>query len=330
MSTPQLSVVIPAYNSELTLERVVDGVRATLHRRQLSVEFILVDDGSRDGTWTVIDRLARGNPDVRGVRLRRNFGQHSALLAGVRLARGAAILTMDDDLQHPPEEIEKLLDAFSERWDVVYGFPMNLPHSLFRNGFSWLTKLALQKAMGAETARHASAFRLLRTPLRDAFAHYRGSYVSLDVLLTWGTDRFTWIEVEHRPRTIGRSNYDFRRLAAHALTMITGFSTLPLRMASILGLGFTGFGALVLLWVVGRYFIQGGAVPGFPFLASTIAIFSGAQLFALGIIGEYLARVHVRSLGRPAYVVRETVDWQGVSAAEPPESRAAANRMLPG
>jgi undecaprenyl-phosphate 4-deoxy-4-formamido-L-arabinose transferase len=159
--------------------------------------------------------------------------------------------------------------------------------------------------MGAETARNVSAFRVFRTQVRDAFANYQGPFVSVDVLLTWGTTRFAAIPVRHNPRRIGVSNYTFRKLVLHALNMMTGFSVLPLQMASLIGFAFTLFGLGVLAYVLGRYLIQGGSVPGFPFLASIIAIFSGAQLFSLGIIGEYLARMHFRMMEKPAYTVRE-------------------------
>jgi undecaprenyl-phosphate 4-deoxy-4-formamido-L-arabinose transferase len=166
--------------------------------------------------------------------------------------------------------------------------------------------------MSAETARNVSAFRAFRTQLRDAFASYQNPFVSLDVLLTWGTTRFTAIPVRHDPRRIGSSNYTFRKLATHALSMVTGFSTLPLQLASLIGFAFTLIGLAILIYVVGRYLIQGGSVPGFPFLASIIAIFSGAQLFALGIIGEYLARMHLRLMERPAYTVRDRIaPWEG-------------------
>lgn len=302
---PAVTVLIPVFNSEPTVGLVVERARDVLSRCGLVHELILIDDCSRDGSWSAVSQLAARHANVRGLRLRRNFGQHNALLAGIRAARGETIVTIDDDLQHPPEEMPKLLAELDRGYDVVYGFPATLPHSAFRNLFSWFTKIALQKAMGADTARHASAFRAFRTSLRQAFDDYRSPYVSIDVLLTWGADRFSWVEVEHSPRKIGASNYTMRKLASHALTMITGFTTVPLRLASFLGFLFTLFGLLILFYVVGRYFMQGGAVPGFPFLASTIAIFSGAQLFALGIIGEYLARIHNRTLGRPPYLVSE-------------------------
>ena len=128
--------------------------------------------------------------------------------------------------------------------------------------------------------------------------------MSIDVLLTWGTNRFASVRVDHRPRYSGKSNYTFRKLAIHAINMMTGFSTLPLQIASVTGFVFTLFGLIVLAYVLIRYVMEGGSVPGFPFLASVIAIFSGAQLFALGIIGEYLARMHFRMMEKPTYVLR--------------------------
>ena len=142
------------------------------------------------------------------------------------------------------------------------------------------------------------------TQLREAFSACGIPYVSIDVLLTWATTRFCAIPVRHDPRRIGKSNYTFRKLLAHALNMMTGFSTAPLRLASLLGFGFTIFGIIVLGFVLVRYMILGASVPGFPFLASLIAIFSGAQMFTFGIMGEYLARIHLRTIDRPAYAVR--------------------------
>ena len=300
-----LSVVVPVYNSADSLPVLLPRLRSALSGR--SFEVVLVDDGSTDDSWSVIRRLAAGDPAVRGLHLMRNYGQHNALLAGIRAARGQILVTMDDDLQHPPEEIPKLLASLSEGFDVVYGSPSRMAHSPFRNASSWLTKLVLQKAMGASTARRVSAFRAFRSDLRRPFENYQSPFVSIDVLLTWGTRRFTSVDVEHRPRAIGRSHYSLKALITHALTVATGFSTLPLRLASIVGFSFTLLGLAVLTWVVVQYFVNGGSVPGFPFLASIIAIFSGAQFFALGIIGEYLARIHARMMERPTYAVAESI-----------------------
>lgn len=301
-----ISVVIPVFNSEGLLPTLLQRVQPVVASHASRAEVILVNDGSRDRSWEIVCELASEHTWVRGINLMRNYGQHNALLCGIRAATHDVIVTMDDDLQNPPEEIPKLLGKLAEGHDVVYGTPQSEQHGFWRDLASRVTKLALQSAMGADTARHVSAFRAFRTQVRDAFATYQGPFVSIDVLLTWGTTKFAAISVHHESRPLGASNYSFRKLVTHALNMMTGFSTVPLQLASLIGFIFTLFGVGVLVYVIGRYLIQGGSVPGFPFLASVIAIFSGAQLFALGIIGEYLARMHFRMMERPTYSVRST------------------------
>src|ERR1022692_1708771 len=305
MSIQALSVVIPVYNSEGSLAPLAAQLLQFFRDRRMDGEIILVNDGSRDRSWQEILALCQAHPEIRGVNLMRNYGQHNALLCGIRQARHPVTATMDDDLQHPPEELPKLLARLEEGFDVVYGTPLAQQHGLFRDLASSITKLALQGAMGADTARRVSAFRVFRTNVRQAFAAYEGSFVSIDVLLTWATTRFSSVAVRHDPRNIGTSNYTFRKLVTHALNMMTGFSVWPLQAASIMGFVFTVFGLLVLIYVLVRYIISGSSVAGFPFLASMIAIFSGAQMFALGIMGEYLARIHFRSMERPPYAIRE-------------------------
>ena len=235
----------------------------------------------------------------------RNYGQHNALLCGIRMARHEVIITMDDDLQNPPEEIPQLLDTYAQGFDVVYGTPMQERHGLLRDLASVVTKLALQSVTGVAVARSVSTFRAFRTSIREAFADYRGPFVSIDVLLTWGATRYGSVRVEHNRREAGTSNYTFGKLIRHAVNMMTGFSVLPLQVASLIGFALTLFGIMVLVYVVGRWLLQGSVVQGFAFLASIVAIFSGAQLFALGIIGEYLARMHFRMMDRPSYAIRK-------------------------
>jgi undecaprenyl-phosphate 4-deoxy-4-formamido-L-arabinose transferase len=150
-----------------------------------------------------------------------------------------------------------------------------------------------------------SAFRVFRTELRDSFSDYKGPFISIDVLLSWGTNSFSALPVNHEQRVEGKSNYTVRKLINHALNMITGFSVLPLQIASIIGLVLSIFGVFILIYVLGRFLLQGSPVPGFPFIASIIAIFSGAQLLAIGIIGEYLARIHFRTMNKPQYSIRQ-------------------------
>ena len=223
----------------------------------------------------------------------RNYGQHNALL--VRHPRRAVrdVVTIDDDLQHPPEEIAKLLEQARR------GLRRRLRHARSANSTgscatwprgsrSWRCRAA----MGAQTARNVSAFRAFRTRPARAFAAYGGPYVSIDVLLTWGTDAVRARRGPPRPAAGGGVQLHLPACSStHALNMMTGFSTLPLQIASLIGFVFTLFGFAVLVLVARHYVVDGGSVPGFPFLASIIAIFCGAQLFALGIIGEYLARI---------------------------------------
>jgi undecaprenyl-phosphate 4-deoxy-4-formamido-L-arabinose transferase len=161
--------------------------------------------------------------------------------------------------------------------------------------------------MGAPNARQVSALRVFRTRLRNAFADYRSPTVNIDVLLTWSTTSFSAVRVRHETRKVGESGYTSRKLVLHALNMMTGFSTRPLQLASLMGFAFALLGLIILTYVLIRWLLQGSTVPGFAFLASVIAIFSGSQLLALGIIGEYLARIHFRTMDRPSYLVREAL-----------------------
>lgn len=301
-----ITVVVPVYNSYSTLVDLIERLRNVLSSLTVTYEIILVNDGSRDNSWDIICELARQDPAVRGINLMRNYGQHNALLCGIRMASYDVIVTMDDDLQHPPEEIPKLLEKLNDGYDVVYGKPQQEQHGFWRDLASQLIKKILQKAMGTQIASNISAFRVFRTQVREAFMTYQGPFVSLDVLLTWGTTRYAALPIKHHPRLIGTSNYTIAKLIIHTFNLMTGFSILPLRLAGLIGFAFTLFGMSVLIYVVGRYLIQGSVAPGFPFLASIIAIFSGAQLFALAIIGEYLARIHFRTMTRPTYTVRST------------------------
>ncbi len=300
-------MVVPAFHSAGTLTRLVDRVAAVFEADATPFEVIFVDDGSDDGTWTEIRGLAEAGRPVRGLRLARNSGQHNALLAGVRVAHRERIVTLDDDLQYRPESVPPMLAALDGGADLVYGVAVDPEHGRGRGLLTRLSKWLLQVATGEPLVNSISALRAFRTDLRDAFAGFDGPYVSLDSLLLWATARVSEVEVPHDPRTQGVSGYSVRSLARHALTVMVGFSSRPLRAASILGFACTALGIVLLVYVLVRYAIEGGGVPGFAFLASAISIFSGVQLFAIGMIGEYLARIYPRVLGQPAYSVAESV-----------------------
>jgi glycosyltransferase involved in cell wall biosynthesis len=300
-----VSVVVPVFRSGPSLGSLVERIGVVL--AGVPHEVVLVDDGSDDGTWAAVTALAAGGSVV-GVRLGRNAGQHNATLAGVRRARFPITVTLDDDLQQPPEEIPRLLARLAVGdCDVVNGVPPEAAHRGWRRLSSRIARWVLGGAMGREAARGITSFRAFRTALRAGFAADIGPSVTMEALLSWSTARFVDVEVAHHPRREGTSGYTVRSLVRFAVDTLTAYSTLPLRVATVLGLGTALAGVALLVFVVGRYVIDGTPVVGFPFLASTIALFSGVQLLTLGVIGEYLARMHFRLMRKPTYVVAEVV-----------------------
>jgi glycosyltransferase involved in cell wall biosynthesis len=306
MNTNQsCSVVIPVYNSQESLPLLIKQLLSILPTITSQYEIILVNDGSQDQSWEVIEEFSKENEFICGIDLSKNFGQHNALLCGIRQAQYETIVTMDDDLQHPPSEIPKLLNLLNDGFDIVYGTPKQERHNLWRNVSSKIAKWSLNVSTNKKYAGKISAFRAFNTKLRGAFKSYSNSYVSIDVLLSWGAQDICFVEVNHKQRQIGQSQYTFYKLLRHAINMVLGFSVIPLRIASILGFIFTIFGFVILLYVFVRYLIEGGSVPGFPFLASMVAIFSGFQMFILGIVGEYLARLFTNIMTKPPYMISQ-------------------------
>jgi glycosyltransferase involved in cell wall biosynthesis len=301
-----ISFVIPVFRSAQSLTELLERITAVTRDNSWEFEVIFVEDCSGDNSWAVIQGLAAKNTNIRGFQMSRNYGQHNALLCGIREAKGDIIITLDDDLQHPPEVLPELVSKLSDEFDIVYGPPEQEQHGLLRDLASQVIKLVLNGAIGVTNARQVSALRAFKTCLRDAFSGYRSPTVNIDVLLTWGTTKVTAVRVRHEPRKHGSSGYTPRKLIAHTLNMMTGFSTLPLKLASLMGFVLSIFGFLVLVYVIVGWLLKGSAVPGFAFLASIIAIFSGAQLLALGIIGEYLARMYSRAMEQPSYIVKST------------------------
>lgn len=301
-----LSIVIPIFKSAKILPVLFSRLEKLAERYPDGFEVIAVNDNGEDESWDYLLKASQHHPWLRSICLSRNYGQHNALLCGIRMARYPVTVTMDDDLQHSPESIASLTSKLEEGYDLIYGYPRDEQHSFLRKTASWLTKVTLARVMGADAARHISAFRAFRTDLREAFSLYSGTTVSIDVLLTWGGERFGTVIVDHEKRFAGTSNYNFRKLVRHALNMITGFSLLPLKIASGLGLVAIALGILILTYVMATYVFVGGRYPGFTFLAASIAIFSGAQLVALGVLGEYVGRIHLQSLNRPSYTIRAT------------------------
>ncbi|GAA1308795.1 glucosyl transferase [Planotetraspora silvatica] len=312
-----VSVVIPCYRSARTLPVLVPRLVSVLRGISPRHEVVLAVDGGPDDTWQAAAALTRRFDSVRAIRLSRNYGQHNALVAGIREARFDVVVTMDDDLQHLPEEVPLLLAALEgDLLDVVYGVPREEEHGFARSLASRSVKAGMAAVLGIRHARTISSFRAFRTALRDGFRDLSGPHVSVDVALSWVTTRVGSVRVLMSERHAGRSNYTPRLLVRHAVNMLLGYSTAPLRAASYLGF-LVGFVGLALAGVVLWSFAAGDTkVAGFTMLASMVAIFSAVQLTAIGILGAYVGRIHGSGMGRPAYVVRELAG-PGVPATRP-------------
>lgn len=316
-----VSVVVPCYRSAGTLPALVARLQQVLPTVTTGYEIILVVDGSPDDTWDVAYELAQREAPVRAIRLARNYGQHNALIAGVRTARFDTVVTMDDDLQHPPEEIPRLLAALTDDADLVYGMPREEEHGILRNMASRAVKASMSTAMGVRGAVRTSALRAFRTFLRDGLDLVNGPHVSVDVALSWGTTRIRVVEVQMNERAEGTSGYTFRTLARHAATMVFGYSTAPLRLVTFLGF-LVGVAGLALLVRVLWFYIGGTTtVAGFTTISAMIAVFSSAQMIAMGVLGEYVGRIHAGGMGRPTYVVRERAEGSDQPADRPVGAR---------
>jgi len=310
----EISAVIPVYRSASSLNRLLSRLDATLKKTACSYEIIFVNDGSPDDSWKVIQDLVQQNPCVGGINLMRNYGQHAALAAGIRASRGKMIVTLYDDLQTPPEEIPRLIAKLKEGFDLVYGVRQQETHGILRNSCSQLGKKILAGLLGVKVATALSSYKAFHRNLREPLLSHQGPVVFLDALLCWSTTRVGIVKVDHHPRREGISGYKFGNLIQHYMNMATSFSQIPLKLASFLGLVtmIAGLSLFVLVLVV--YWTKGIPVPGFTFVAASVTFFSGIQLFILGVMGEYLARMHQNLIGMPAYVVRQKM---GITALSP-------------
>ena len=303
-----VSLVCPVYCSAQTLRILVDEVCTCLNGAY-KFEILLIDDRSTDSSWLEILQISKENSAVRGIRLGRNVGQHGALLAGIRSARFDKIVTIDDDLQNPPSEVIKLVQALDSNGGVVYGVSTDVKQKLWRKASSIGAKQLFKKFLGFDSAVKISSFRAFETNLRNAFSGEIGPSVSIDSLLTWSTSTFCSIDVQHHPRLQGKSHYSFRKLVRFMIDTATGYSVVPLRLATTLGSIVTILGFVMFLWVTLRPLLTGVSVPGFPLLAASLAIFSGTQLLVLGILGEYIGKMHFRVMNKPSYVIVDSSEY---------------------
>jgi polyisoprenyl-phosphate glycosyltransferase len=308
-----ISVVIPAHNEQESLPRLVPEVCSVLTK--WSYEIVIVDDGSFDGTWEVIGRLRVANPHVRGVRLTRNFGHQAALVAGLRKATGAAVIMMDADGQHPAG----LLRNFVEVWQG--GSPIVQAVRVSSADESWLKRRTSamfygvwSRLSGVPIVRGAADFRLIdRGPL-DVLLASSGSLVFLRGLIPWLGYDISYLSFDAAARLEGTSKYTWRRMLRFSIDGLMAFSVVPLRLAMAIGVTMAGVSFVYLCYVVVIALFSSRAVAGWGSTAGLIALVGGIQLFTIGVLGEYVGRIFLRTTDRPQFVIaEETVAGELVS-----------------
>lgn len=303
----KLSIVIPVYNGAATVPTLVAGLIDEV-APHYPLEIVLVNDASPgDDSARVCEALARRDPRVRFLDLSRNFGQENATMAGFNACTGDVVVTMDDDLQNPPSEVVKLVDKLLEGYDVVYSCFARKQHHPLRNLGSrfngWMASLVWGKPPGL----YLSSFRAVTRFVVDELVKYTGPYPYVDGLILRFTRNYATVLVDHRPRQTGHSGYSLRKLVSVWLNMFTNFSVLPLRAASVLGLLFAFLGLVGALFFVVDRLRHPEAPLGWASLIVSLFILSGVQLFAIGMVGEYLGRLFLKDNGNPQFVIRRSI-----------------------
>ncbi|TZF91187.1 glycosyltransferase family 2 protein [Cognatilysobacter lacus] len=301
-----LSVVVPVYGCEGCLEELTERLRRALHTQAVSLEIILVDDASPDRAWDRIREIAARFPDVRGLRLSRNFGQHYAISAGIEAARGDAVVVLDCDLQDPPEEIPALLDVWRTTGaDVVMAARSQRQDTAFKRGTSYVFARMLSRLTGIDHDHRTANFGVYSRRAIDAVNSMPESDRCFPLMVKWMGLPTVLAPVRHAERSEGRSSYTLRRLLQLAMNIVLSYSDKPLRLVVRAGILLAAFSVAFAGWSIYRYVAGDIAVAGFTSIIASIWFLGGATVFSIGVTGLYLGRLFNASKGRPAYIVRE-------------------------
>ena len=306
-----LSVVVPVYNEQECLPELHQRLSAVMGRLGRSYELLFVDDGSCDRSLELMRALSRRDPHTRYLSLTRNFGQTAALAAGLAASRGQGVITIDADLQNPPEEIPKLLAKFDEGFEVVYGVRANRQDPWIRRFCSEVISRFLKVAMHVSIQPDVTAFYITHRRVVEELNRCPERTRVHPVLCAWLGARTAHVDVRHERRFSGKSKYGYRPLLVRAMDLITGYTNVPLRMVSWMGFLFAAVGFVLAGWAVFQKLMVGTTLLGWASIMGALGLLGGVQLLAIGTLGEYLGRAYEQLLGRPLYVVRETHEANG-------------------
>ncbi len=312
MAHTKVSFVIPCYRSAKTIGAVVEEIRETMDKiRGYSYDIILVNDCSPDNTFDVIRDLCGRYQNIVGLNLAKNFGQHAALMAGLRRSDGDIVVCLDDDGQTPADEVGKLLDGLAQGHDVVYASYGNKKHSAFRNFGTWMNDIMTRVMLGKPKDLHVTSYFAAKRYIVDSMLQYENSYPYVIGLVLRATKNIINVPVEHRSREVGTSGYNMKKLLALWFNGFTAFSIIPLRAATVLGAVFAAMGFLYGIYTIIKKFVNPAVPMGFSSTMSAIVFIGGMLMLMLGLVGEYIGRIYISINHSPQYVIKEETGCSG-------------------
>ena len=313
-SYPEFSIVIPIYNEGENIPELYERLTVVMEKlcskegySQDSYEIIMVDDGSRDTSWQNIKELHEIDRKVKGISFSRNFGHHIALTAGLDYARGSVVIMMDGDLQDPPEEILNMFAKFKEGYDLVYGIRQQRHDPLLKRISSYVFWWILRRFSGVDIPQGQTMLRILSRRLVDVLREMREHSRFIHGMMAWAGFKTATLEVKHNPRIKGKSKYSIPKMLVLALHAVTSFSTVPLRLATYIGLASSFISFIIGMYFIYKRIFYGIPVLGYASIIVSIFFVGGIQLLVLGIFGEYLGRTYKEVQKRPLYIVRESM-----------------------
>lgn len=310
VQTLKISAVIPVYNSEAIVGETIDRTVAFFEQQMWDYELILVNDNSPDKSWQVIQQKAQANPHITAINLLKNYGQHTAVFCGLQHSTGDYVATLDDDLQNPPEEIAHLMTKALEGHDMVYGRFRQKAHSPYRRYGSWIIGQINRRIFNQPTDLVVTNFRLMRRDVVDRICAYRTSYPYITGLSLMFSSYRVNVLVDHHPRKVGKSNYNFVRIASLVMRILFNYSSWPLRVISLMG-----FLVAVFAFLLGGYYLllatfYGVGVPGWASMVVLLSFFSGVNIIIVSMLGEYLIRL-VKQVSEPdIYHIKEIINHE--------------------
>jgi len=308
MDSLQVSVVIPVFNEELVLHEFYPRLKKEAESWGKSYELLFVDDGSTDNSFELICKWKKIDSNIRVVKFTRNFGQQAAVLAGFRESRGNIVVQIDSDLQNPPEEIKRLLGAFTDEVDLVVTIPRQRRDSALRILGSRVLHSLAQALFGNRFKLNLSSFRAMRRSVIEKIDQCQDRSRYMAVLMSWMAVPTVHVEVDHHLRKMGQTKYGVLPLLRLTWDLITGYSNFPLRLVTYLGLLGAGVGFAIMMFLLYQRLVAGILIEGFVVLSAVFSFFAGVQLLSIGFLGEYLGRVHLKIQNRPEYIVHKVID----------------------